>query len=164
MFNCVVCKNILDYNINLKSLNMRNNLNELPEGIRIGIKRQFLNIREDNNKIILPFSLDLVGMFEDIKNINDIEINKNLKEEIEKKYEENEENLAFKINVIYDLIIDTNGEINEEDKNSRDLKDYAYFLLEPTLKDLVASIGGKIGLPGLTLPKKYRNGKNDNND
>ncbi|MDK2999579.1 hypothetical protein [Clostridium perfringens] len=162
MFNCGICKNILDYNITLKSLNMKNNLSELPEGMKIGIKTEFLNIKEDNNNLVIPFSLDVVGIS---VNPGEDEIQENnLKTEIEKAYEENDENLAFKINVIYNLDLVLENSLNEDEKKSSELRDYAYFLLEPTLRDLVASVGGKIGLPGLTLPKKNRNIRNGNNN
>ncbi|ELC8342868.1 hypothetical protein QYB73_002925 [Clostridium perfringens] len=161
MFNCGVCRNILDYDITLKSLNMKNDLDELPEGMRIGIKTEFLNIKEENNNLIMPFSLDLVGL---IENVEEDSIERSLKDELEKPYDENDNDLAFKINVIYNLKLDFNEKLKEEDKNSSELKNYAYFLLEPTLRELVASIGGKIGLPGLTLPKVNRKIKDGNNN
>lgn len=154
MFNCSICKSIEDYDITLKSLNMKNNLEKLPEGIKVGIKKEFLNVIEDESELIMPFSLDLIGMF--VKN-EDFTM-----DDLKKEIDENDDKIAFKINAIYNLKLILKNDILEQDKNSKELKEYAYFLLEPILKELVASIGGKIGLPGLTLPK--RNLKNGNNN
>lgn len=160
MFNCNICKNISKYDIILKSLSMNNNFENMPSGLKVGMKAEFLNIIEEEKNMSIPFSLNIAGVEVSARKEDKEAIKKELRENIDM----NNEDLLFEINIIHELRIEFEKQPKFDENDIKSLKDYAYFILEPTISELVASLGTKIGIGGLRVPKNVRKFKNGNNN
>lgn len=141
MFNCSVCKNIKDYKIILTSLNISNKLVELPEKLSVGIKFEFLDLEFEKEKIKVPFNLDVIGMDKEVD---------------EDFIDKSDDDVLFKINLVYNNILYLENEIENKTDLNKELEQYVYFLLEPTLNETISSIGNKIGIPSLRIPKMIK--------
>lgn len=129
--------NFDDYEIILKSLNIENNIKDVPKNLTIGMNHQFLNKEKNGNDLFVPMALNILGG--DGSN---------------KTKEQLVENSLFKINIVYIVkfkMIDSNINIEEKEKIIERL---AYFLVLPQMKEVVTSAGNKIGVPGLNIPVK----------
>lgn len=164
MLNFNIDKNLLDYDIILKSINGKNNSEEQPNNLKIGIRSKYLNCIASGNELIKPFSLDIVAF-----RGKDIKIDDKEKEKIDKLHNEENEDFEFKINIVYEVNLLFDKEVPDSVKTSKELDDYVYFLLQPNLNEFVSYIGYKIGVVGLSLPNKKvffneRNLEDGNND
>ncbi|EGT5483102.1 TPA: hypothetical protein KRM68_001088 [Clostridioides difficile] len=141
MLNCSVCKNIEDYKIILTSLNISNKLVELPEKLSVGIKFEFLDLEFEKDKIKVPFNLDIIGMDKEVD---------------EDFIDKSDDDVLFKINLVYNNVLYLENEIENKTDLNKELEKYVYFLLEPTLNETISSIGNKIGIPSLRIPKRIK--------
>lgn len=157
-------KNVIDYDISLKSINVKSNSEKQANNLRIGIRSKYLNCTESGNRLIKPFSLDIVAF-----RGKDIGIDDKDKEKIDKLHNEEDGDFDFKINIVYEVSLLFDKEMPDSFKISKELDDYVYFLLQPNLNELVSYIGYKVGVVGLDLPNKKvffneRNLEDANND
>lgn len=150
MLTFSIYKNILDYDINLKSINVKNNVEKNANKLRVGIRSKFLNYDEVGKKLIVPFSLDIVAL----KDEKDTKTDEETKEKIDKLCNGEDEEFEFKINIVFEVHLLFDNELSDSDKKSMYLKDYVYSLLEPSLKEIVSYMGNKVGIAGLKLPCK----------
>lgn len=141
MFNCIICKNIKNYEVMLTSLNVKNNLEALPKDLTIGVKVEFLKSELEEKKIKVPVNIDLLGLRKKLK---------------DSSVDEDDDNVLFKMNLVYQAILYLNENIDNSKVSKEELEEYVYFLLEPTLNEAISSIGNKIGVPSLKLPKRIK--------
>ncbi|WP_195238490.1 hypothetical protein [Clostridium perfringens] len=160
MFSCNICEKISKYEISLRALNINNNLGNIPRGLKIGMKAGFLNITEDEKTVVIPFSLNIVGVEGVVKEEEEVAVRKESLENIDM----NDEEVLFEINIIHELRLEFREKTKFEGKDLEVLKDYAYFMLEPTISELVSSLGAKIGIGGLRIPRNVRKFKDGNNN
>lgn len=143
MVDLNIDKYVESYEVSLASIDVQNNLRSLPNELSIGLKCGILEKRF-SKEVQVPIAIDLVGR------------------------ETNNENLLFKVSLVYNNYLKVNNIEEFEEKMNRDdfkkkFDDYAYFLVQPVLNSTVQDIMAKVGINSINIPKALgKDGTNNN--
>lgn len=131
-FNCNICRNIKDYEINLKNLNIENNYSqgETEENLDVIISKNYLNIEIKESVVTVPFAVRFISF----------------------KSKEELTDLLFSIDVLYTIDLFFNEDMTDkEDLLNDEMKSNIKNILKPYIDETLSYASSKIGIPRLTL-------------
>ena len=141
------------FNLINTDLKVKNDI--IPGKLAIGIGKEFSEVEKIKDEFQVMITINLVGL-KDIENI-------------QKSNEDvlpTDDNTFFELDITYKVILKkTEGIINNIKREKLDndivLKDFAWFLIYPTIKDSINYILNKVGIPNINIPYDIKTGDVD---
>lgn len=130
-----------EYELNLVQINLEKKDNVTTKNLSLAIAKDcygFKEVKKNTYEVII--SVEILG------------IKSSYEESLEKFENIDEKRLIFNMKVAYKVSIDTKLQDEQLTNTSDCVNKYAWFVVYPTMKDLINNLGNRIGLPNINIP------------